>query len=114
MLMIGRCPISPAVWSPELQKLESHTNTVYAVAFSYDGTLLASATQDRTVRLWNPHAGQEVQKLEGHTDIVHSVTFSHDGTILASNVRRRGGQAVKPSHGSRNTENQRTAVDHNG
>ena len=65
---LRRYPITPATWSPELQKLEGHTDRVSAVAFSQDGSLLASASDDRTVRLWNPTTGQEVQKLEGHTD----------------------------------------------
>ena len=51
-----------------MQTLEGRTDEVRAVAFSHDGSLLASASIDRTVRLWNPHTGQEMQTLEGHTD----------------------------------------------
>ena len=54
---LKRFPITPATWSPELQKLEGHTSWVSAVAFSQDGSLLASASYDRTVRLWNPSTG---------------------------------------------------------
>jgi WD40 repeat protein len=79
-------------WSPELQKLEGHTDSVNAVAFSPDGSLLASASgsldpkhpHDNSVRLWNPTTGQEVQMLEGHTDMVNAVTFSPNGSLLAS------------------------------
>ena len=56
---IPRCPITPTLWSPKLQKLEGHTDWVKAVAFSQDGSLLASASDDRTVRLWNPSTGQD-------------------------------------------------------
>src|ERR1700733_14075583 len=81
---IQRCPITPVIWSAELQKLEGHTGYVSAVAFSPDGSLLVSASGDRTVRLWNPSTGQEVQKLEGHTSYVSAVAFSPDGSLLVS------------------------------
>jgi WD40 repeat protein len=54
---LKRFPITPATWSPELQKLEGHTSWVSAVAFSQDGSLLASASGDRTIKLCNPSTG---------------------------------------------------------
>jgi len=81
---IRKFPITPPIWSLELQKLEGHTSSVSAVAFSQDGSLLASASHDETVRLWNPTTGQEVQKLERHTSEVTAVAFSQDGSLLAS------------------------------
>jgi WD domain, G-beta repeat len=68
----------------EIQKLERHTDWVNTVTFSQDSSLLASASRDETVRLWNSTTDQEVQKLEGHTDEVAAIAFSQDGLLLAS------------------------------
>jgi hypothetical protein len=62
----------------------AHTGPVFSVCFSPDGTRLASASQDQTVKVWDAHKGQEVLTLQGHTLPVLSVCFSPDGTRLAS------------------------------
>jgi len=54
------------------------------VAFSPDGRLLASCSDDKTVRLWDPAAGEHRRTLTGHARIVRGVAFSPDGRLLAS------------------------------
>jgi len=72
-------PIVPLTWNSELQKLEAHRDRVSSVAFSPDDLLLASASNNGTIRLWNVMTGEQVQQLRhGHDGIVHNVIFSPD------------------------------------
>ncbi|NPA93572.1 MAG: WD40 repeat domain-containing protein, partial [Chloroflexi bacterium] len=68
-----------------VRTLEGYEYAVVSVAFSPDGTLLASGSRwDGTVQLWRVSDGALVRTLEGHTSSVESVVFSPDGTLLAS------------------------------
>jgi WD40 repeat protein len=64
--------------------LTGHTGRVFGVAFSPDGTLLATTSEDTTVRLWRTATGTHIRTLTGHTDTVRGVAFSPDGTLLAT------------------------------
>jgi WD40 repeat protein len=90
LLAIAPGPLLSARWglpqpAHELRRvLVGHTDWVRAVAFSRDGKTLASASDDRTVRLWHVPTGAERAQLEGHTGGVWAVAFSPDGETLAS------------------------------
>mmetsp|Transcript_39519 Transcript_39519/g.92858 ORF Transcript_39519/g.92858 Transcript_39519/m.92858 type:complete len:114 (+) Transcript_39519:105-446(+) len=65
--------------------LHGHRRPVSSVTFSPDGKLLASASWDKTVKLWSTETGAKLwSTLHGHRRPVSSVTFSPDGKLLAS------------------------------
>jgi len=57
--------------------------TGFSVAFSPDGQTLASASKDRTIKLWDLRNGL-LRTLSGHSDAVRTVAISPDGQTLAS------------------------------
>ncbi|CAI7617063.1 unnamed protein product [Penicillium pancosmium] len=77
-------PVVEENWSPCLQTLEGHSDLVESIAWSPDGSRLASVSYDKTVRIWDPATGQGISTLEGHSDRVSLIAWSPDGNRLAS------------------------------
>ncbi len=63
-------------WSRLIQVFVGHAGRVNAVAMSLNGLLLASASDDRTVRLWKEKSGVACGTLQCHLAEVKAVTFS--------------------------------------
>lgn len=67
-----------------IHALSGHKGGVRSVAWSPDGTRLACAGGDGTLRVWEANTGAELHALSGHASWVRSVAWSPDGTRLAS------------------------------
>mmetsp|Transcript_56791 Transcript_56791/g.93973 ORF Transcript_56791/g.93973 Transcript_56791/m.93973 type:complete len:491 (+) Transcript_56791:94-1566(+) len=85
------------VWSMKqdncVQDLREHSKEIYTIKWSPTGPgsnnpaanlVLASASFDSTIRVWDPETGKSCHVLDKHSDPVYSVAFSSDGQYLAS------------------------------
>ncbi|MCB8779622.1 TIR domain-containing protein [Planktothrix agardhii 1032] len=67
----------------EENRLTGHTGSVYSLGISPDEKIIASASQDNTIILWN-RQGEKLRPLLGHSDQVSSVRFSPNRQTIAS------------------------------
>ena len=74
----------PAVPAPAEVRRLPHKGFVAALAFSPDGKTLATASEDKFVRLWEVAGGKELRRFTGHKGAVLAVAFSRDGKNLAT------------------------------
>ncbi|KAK0525181.1 ribosome assembly [Tilletia horrida] len=75
--------VSPTPKKP-IARLTGHQQTVNHVAFSPSGTLLASASFDKSIKLWNARTGKFIATLRAHVGSVYRLTWSADSRLLVS------------------------------
>jgi WD40 repeat protein len=68
----------------EAAVLAGHSESVRSAAFSPDGNLLVTASEDKTARIWNRLTGTQMIELKGHQCAVTSAAFSPDGNLLVT------------------------------
>ncbi|DBA03436.1 TPA: hypothetical protein N0F65_002844 [Lagenidium giganteum] len=76
-----------AVPFTQLPEIYGHSRRVYALEFNSNGSLLASGSNDKTIRIWKMSSDPEkdAQELRGHTDAIHSLVWDPTSpTRLAS------------------------------
>ena len=69
--------------------LRGHDDTVMSISFSPDGSQLASASFDHSVRLWDVKTHATIKEYHHHSDFVYAVAFSPDGKRLVSASKDR-------------------------
>ncbi len=71
--------------NPQGDRLTGHQNSIGPVAFSPDGSLLVSGSDDRTLRLWDAATGEQVGRpFTGHQRAVRGGRVQPDGTRIVS------------------------------
>jgi WD40 repeat protein/transcriptional regulator with XRE-family HTH domain len=77
-------PRSAASGARLLATLHGHTSAVWGMALDAEGQVLATGSEDGTVRLWEVPSGRALGTLQGHTSGVYSVALAATGQLLAS------------------------------
>ena len=81
---LAELELTEELFSKSVITLVGHADDVNFVAFSPDGSMIASGSWDKTIKLWQASDGALLGTLLGHSGGVTSVAFSPDGSMIAS------------------------------
>lgn len=84
LAMVLACLSGGLARGQAIQEWHGHRAAVYAVAFQPNGPYLATASFDRTIKVWNVESGRVVRTFSGHKNKVLALAYSADGRRLAS------------------------------
>ncbi len=77
-------PTSRVIGDGLMCTLTGHSDSINCLAISPDGKILASGSEDNTIKLWDLHTEECLATLEGHEAGVKSVAITPDGQLLVS------------------------------
>lgn len=88
-LVSGSDDFTLFLWKPETDKkpiarMTGHQQLINHVQFSPDGRLIASASFDKSVKIWDGRTGKYLTVLRGHVQAVYMVAWSADSRLLVS------------------------------
>lgn len=64
--------------------IEGHSDAIYSAAWSPDGRWIATASYDKSVRLWSVESGEPIRTFSGHNGAVYDVDFDPTGQVIAT------------------------------
>ncbi|XP_030758900.1 notchless protein homolog 1 [Sitophilus oryzae] len=88
-LVSGSDDFTLFLWDPEkdkkpINRLHGHIQPVNDVKFSPNGRIIASASFDKSIKLWDSKTGKFIGVLRGHVQAVYMVAFSADSRLMVS------------------------------